>query len=416
MSPESIGARPRVHVIGVAPGARELPAEAAEAVRCCALLAGARRHLELVDGFAGEVLPFEEGLVRAVDRAAEPDAGPAALLASGDPGFFGIAATVLRRVPREAVRIWPAVSSMQLAFARAGESWSDARFVSLHGRPLETLAPALGAPKVGLFTDATNRPDRIAAFLEEAGWGDLEMVVAEDLGMATERLRRGPPGAFRAWAGSDLNVVLLIGGGPDRRPLGPGLPEEAFAHRAGMITKAEVRAVALGLLRLPRQGILWDVGAGSGSVSVEACLLAPGLRAYAVERSPEGAGLIAENRRRHRVAGLVPVCGEAPGSLGPLPDPDAVYVGGSGGELDGILDTCWERLRPEGTLVVAAVVLETLGRTLAWGARRGLGPEVTEVGAARSRTVAGRHLMDPVRAVHLIRFAKEAGGGANGSR
>ncbi len=397
---------PRVQVIGVEPGARTLLPEALEAVHGCGLLAGARRHLALVPGFAGEIVALEGNTTRVVERIAADPGLRAALLASGDPGFFGIAALVLRRVPRDQVRIRPAVSSMQLAFARAGETWSDARFASLHGRPIENLAAVLGAPRVGLFTDPGNHPGRIARFLLDAGWGSYEMVVAEDLGLPGERLRRGPPDAFVAWEGSDLNVVLLLRQGPDPRPLGPGLPDEGFSHERGLITKREVRAVALGLLGLPRGGVLWDVGAGSGSVSVEACLLSPGLRAYAVERTPEGIAHIRENRRRFAAAGVVPVGGEAPGALDGLPDPDAVYVGGSGGRLERILDACWGRLRPGGSLVAAAALLETLSGLLAWARERGLEPEVIQVAAARSRAVAGRTRLAPENPVFLVKVRK----------
>lgn len=397
---------PRVHLIGVPPGAAALPAEAAEAVADCALLAGAARHLALVPGFGGERCPVEGRLGELVRRIAEEPERRAAILASGDPGFFGVAGLVLRHVPSDEVRIWPAVSSMQLAFARAGETWSDARFASLHGRPLENLVPLLGAARIGVFTDPANSPARIARFLTDAGWDDLEMVVAEDLGLPGERTRRGSPDAFLAWEGSPLNVVLLLRRGPDPRPLGPGLPEGAFSHARGLITKAEVRCAALGALGLPREGVLWDVGAGSGSVAVEACLLRPGLRAYAVEKSESGIGHVAENRRRFRTAGLVPVHGEAPAALAGLPAPDAVFVGGSGGRLAAILDACWAALHSGGTLVAAAVLLETLSEVLAWARETGLEPQMTEIRAARSRALGRRHRLEPENPVTLARFVR----------
>ncbi len=401
---------PRVHVIGVEPGASALPRDAEEAARRCRLLAGAPRHLELVPGFAGETVPLGGRVTEVVDRIAADPGMTAALLASGDPGFFGIGALVLRRLPREAVRLWPAVSSMQLAFARAREPWSGARFASLHARPLEALAPLLGSPRIGLFTDSRNHPGRIARFVLDAGWDDYEMVVAEDLGLPSERLQRGPPDGFLDWKGSALNVVLLFRTGSDPRPLGPGLPDGAFLHKGGMLTKREVRATALGLLALPREGVLWDVGAGSGSVSVEACLLAPGLRAFAVERDAASVHIIRENRRRLRVAGLTPVHGEAPAALDALPDPHAVFVGGTGGRTAEILDACWDRLRPRGSMVVAAALLETLGEVRAWTDSKGLGPEVTALSAWRSRPLAGRTRFAPTNPVFLVHVTKGRGG------
>jgi precorrin-6Y C5,15-methyltransferase (decarboxylating) len=398
----------RIHVIGVPPGAADLPSDARTAALACRLLVGAARHLALLPDFAGEVLPVEGSVMAAVDRVASDPGLTAAFLASGDPGFFGIGATLLRKVSRDELKLWPSVSSVQCAFARAGETWSEARFASLHGRPLEGLAPLLGAPKIGLLTDEAQGPPTVARLLLDSGWDDYEMVVAEDLGLPSERITRGTPAAIASWTGSALNVVLLLRSGPDPRPLGPGLPEAAFSHHRGLITKAEVRAAALSQLRLPREGVLWDVGAGSGSVAVEACLLAPGLRAYAVERTAEGRAHLAENRRRFRVAGLLPVPGAAPDVLADLPDPDAVFVGGSGGDIAGVLDACWRRLRPGGPLVVSAVLVETLAEALAWGRSAGVDPELTEVRAARSRLVAGRHLLDPQNPVTLIRFSKSA--------
>ena len=401
---------PRIHVIGIAPGASTLAPDAAAVLGDCDLVCGTARHLALVAGFAGEQVDLAAGLGAVIDRLTTASGLRAGILASGDPDFFGVAALVRRRIPRDQVRVWPAVSSMQLAFARAGESWSGARFASLHGRPLENLAPVLGAPAVGVFTDGTNTPAVIARYLADSGWDDLELVVAEDLGLPGERLRRGSVAEFFQWTGSDLNVVLLLRSGPAPRPLGPGLPEEAFSHSRGLITKAEVRAVALGLLRLPRQGVLWDVGAGSGSLGVEACLLAPALRVYAVEKTADGIGHIRENRRRFRTAGLTPVAGTAPGALADLPDPDRVFVGGSGGDLPQILDDCRARLRPGGALVVSAVLTETLADTLTWARERGLPVAFREVSAARSKAVSGRHRLEPQNPVTLVQIKDAAEG------
>jgi precorrin-6Y C5,15-methyltransferase (decarboxylating) len=150
--------------------------------------------------------------------------------------------------------------------------------------------------------------------------------------------------------------------------------------------------------------VFWDVGAGSGSLAVEACLAASGLRAYAVEKTPDGLGHIRENRRRFRVAGLVPVAGVAPDVLTELPDPDSAFIGGSGGNLAQILDACRARLRPGGTLVVSAVLTETLGETLAWCRERGVPSMFREVSAARSRPVAGRHRLEPQNPVTLVQI------------
>jgi len=400
---------PRIHVIGVAPGCRQLDEQARELLAGAGLVVSAARHLPLVEGagFTGEVMEVEWRVGEAVARVVADPSLHAVFLASGDPGFFGVAVLLQRKLPPEQVAVLPAVSSMQLAFARAGVSWSDARFASLHGRKIETLAPVLGAPKVGLFTDPTNTPATIAQFLVDAGWDDLEMVVCAELGLEGEKVERGPVRQFTDWAGSALNVVILLRTGDDLRPLGPGLADDRFAHPRGRITKAAVRATALGLLELPRAGVLWDVGAGSGSVSIEATLLCPALRVYAVERDEEAVGHVRENRKRFRAAGLTVVPGAAPAALAGLPDPDRVFIGGSGGALHDILDPIFQRLSPGGVVVVSTVLAETFAAALEWGRRAAREPEWLEIGVSRSRPTGAGTRRVAENPVTLIKFRKE---------
>ena len=220
------------------------------------------------------------------------------MLASGDPGFFGIARLVTSRLGREAVRIHPAPSSVALAFGAAGVSWDDALVVSAHGRPLaDGLAAVVAAPKVAVLTAPDTPPEALGRALVAAGCGQRDVVVASRLGEADERVVATDLAGLAAGCFDPLSVVVLLR--PDGTAAGPGLSwgrhEDDFAQRPGMITKAEVRAVALSKLALVRHGVLWDVGAGSGSVAVEAVTLAPGVRAYAIERDAADAANIAVN-------------------------------------------------------------------------------------------------------------------------
>jgi len=327
---------------------RRPSAAALEAVRTASLVVGGARHLReapVPPGATTVTLGPLDPALRALREHA--DAGrDAVVLASGDPGFFGI----LRRL-REAgleVTAEPAVSSVATLAARAGTPWDDALVVSAHGRdPRRAVNACRALPKVAVLTGPELGPAALAERLR--GW-DRRLVVGEDLGSATERVShvRAPDAAERRW--SDLSVVLSLGGrghsamswraGPvgGAGAFGPGafgpgafgLDDEEFAARGAMLTKAEVRAVALGRLGPALGDLVWDVGAGSGSVAVEAARF--GAAVVAVDHDAAAVRLVEENAQRHGVE-VRAVCGTAPAALDTLPDPDAVFVGGGGPEV-----------------------------------------------------------------------------------
>src|SRR5581483_354863 len=242
--------------------------------------------------------PLTDTLDVTAERRAQGDR--VCLLASGDPGFFGIVRVAAARFGAGALEIHPAPSSVAVAFARAGVHWDDAAVVSAHGRPLAAAVEAvLPHPKAAVPTAPDQPPEALGRALLEAGCGPRRVTVCAELGHAGEVVTTTDLAGLAAGSFPPLAVVVLEAPGPldavhpaDRRP-GPtlawGLPDDRYAHRAGMITKAEVRAVALGKLTLPGAGVLWDIGAGSGSVALECARLAPGLRVFAVERRPDDA-------------------------------------------------------------------------------------------------------------------------------
>jgi precorrin-6Y C5,15-methyltransferase (decarboxylating) len=322
---------PTVTVVGMDGG--PLPPGAAEALARADVVAGARRHLDAAplprDAERVVLGPVEPALDRLAGRQA-------VLLASGDPGFFGVV-RLLRARGAEPV-VLPALSSVQALAARLGRSWDDLAVVSAHGR---ALGPAVNVCRARAATAVLTAPGAGPAEIGAAlhGW-PRTLVVAEDLGGAGERLTTVAASAAAARSWPAPNVVLCLrepapveargwyaGGEPTPPCGGWALPDEAFEHRAGMVTKAEVRAVALARLA-PRPGTLvWDVGAGSGSVAVECARL--GAAALAVERRADDAARIGANAGAHGVEVRV-VTGEAPGVLAGLPGPDAVFVGGGG--------------------------------------------------------------------------------------
>lgn len=398
----------RVCVVGISPGQKTLPPEAAERLTKAGLVVGSGRLLALAPDCAAEKIAVEGRVSEVVERVAANPELNVVFLASGDPGFFGIGATLVKKMGAEEVEIIPAVSSLQAAFAKIGEPWSDARFASLHGRSFDALLPLLGSPRIGLLTDAENNPAKIASFLDDAGWGGLSMAVCSNIGEDGEKAELGKVADFSAWSGPSLNVVILLNREGDERPLGPGLPEELFLHPRGRITKSFVRAAALAMLELPRRGVLWDIGAGSGSVGIEASLLSPGLKVCAIERDEEALGHMRENRKRFRAAQVSVVAGGAPEALLELPAPDRVFIGGSGGRLSDILSICHDRLPAGGVTVVSTVLAETFHDTLAWAKANRRTPEWAELQVGKSKpTGAGTRLaaQDPVT---LIKLTKEA--------
>ena len=381
----------RIIVIGVGPGG--LDREQRQRISACRAVVASQRLTPLVEGLVREILPVTPLPAMLDDLAAALAGGDVAVLASGDPLFFGIGRTLIRRFGRRRIMFHPALSAVQLACARFRVPWDDMVFLSLHGREAgELAARILPYPRVMLFTDHRNTPDRVAATLlqtlealdDRRRIDSLRLRVAENLGLADERLTSGSLAEIAASRFGPLNMLLIEQEG--RFPVSgfaPGLTEAEIIHSRGLITKDEVRAVLLHRLRLPRQGVFWDVGAGSGSVSVEAARSCPDLRVLAVERRAGEQENIRANIVRHRVYNLCLVPGEAPGVLAELPDPDRIFIGGSGGRLREIIAACAGRLRPGGRLVVNAVLAATAGEAPRWLAENGLAVDIRRLQVER---------------------------------
>jgi precorrin-6Y C5,15-methyltransferase (decarboxylating) len=373
----------RIVVLGMDGDA--LPAGGAELLRAATLIVGGRRHLAAVDAAGTELVPIAGPLAPILDRLAAHD-GPACVLASGDPGFFGIVRALAERVGPARLDVRPAPTSVAVAFARLGLPWDDALVVSAHGRePHAALAVALRHPKVAILT----APDAPPAWFAQRLPG-RRIVVADRLGTPDERLLQD---AFDEAAGPSVVLVLDPDAPLDRARVWPpraapgwALPESAFAHRAGMITKTEVRALALAQLGPGLGDLVWDVGCGSGSVAVECARL--GAAAIGIDHDPEAIELTRANAAAHGVP-VQAVVGQAPHALADLPDPDAVFVGGGGGDLDAILDVATGRARR--VVVVTLALVERAGPVLDRLAAAGLVAEATMLQANRLRPLAGGH-------------------------
>jgi precorrin-6Y C5,15-methyltransferase (decarboxylating) len=315
------------------------------------------------------------------------------VLASGDPGFFGIAPVLTRRLGRDQVEVLPNLGSVQLAFARLGEAWHDAGVLSAHGRPLEPVVrQALSQAKLAILLDHVHTAQVVAAALLAAGVEpEAHTWLMQRLGGPAERVQHGCLADVPAWTADPLSLLVILRDPARVRGPAPrlGLPDDAYAHAGGQITKAEVRAVSLARLA-PRAGdTVWDVGAGSGAVSIEAAWLCQPGQVYAVERRAEQRARAADNIARFAAHNVRLIAGEAPRALEELPDPDAVFVGGSGGQLTPILACAAQRLRPGGRLVVNLVTLEALHAATNGLDSLGLAWELAQLAVARGTRVPG---------------------------
>lgn len=397
----------RVTVVGMTDtGPASLTMEARAAIDAAYLLCGGQRHLAFFPPHPGERFTIRANIPALLDRL-RAEQGPAAVLASGDPCFYGIGPIVARALG-ERVTILPSVGSVAAAFARLGLGWQDATVLSAHGRPLHSiLRPALHAHQVAILTDERNTPGVIAETLLEAGSEDACAHVFEHLDGERERHITGRLSELAGRRFASLNLLILLREESEAAvPLGLG--EDDYVHRRGMITKAEVRAVSLAALHLCQQSTVWDIGAGCGSVAIEAAALAPDGEVYALERDGEQMAYLRENRRRFRAGNVVPIHGEAPGALSDLPDPDAAFVGGSGGSLDGVLRSCLERLRPRGRIVLNLVTLEHLSLAMSLVPPDTWHWEVAQVSVARSTSTAGLTRLAALNPVFIMTVERRA--------
>ena len=406
---------PPIQVVGMGIEAGALGPAARAALAQAERVIGTAAHLAALPELLAEKIPYPSPM-SGLGAVLQTHAGRRiVLLASGDPLFYGISQTLLRDLAPAHLVFHPNVSSIQAAFARLGRPWQAASFVSLHGRPLATLRAVLQSHRLyALLTDRENSPLAIAQVLVDTGFGESVLWVAENLGLPDERCRSfhaaelaGGEPAF-----SPLNVVILETRGPGGvLPEFPGIPDERFSTGAepgkGLLSKREVRLTILSLLT-PRAGETgWDVGAGCGGVAVEWARWNPLGEVYAIECHPERLEHLGINCERFGVvANLHIVPGHAPEALATLPDPSAVFIGGSSGSLREILDAVWTRLQPGGRLVASAVTEDSRVELHQFAGDRAA--EWTELSIARSEPLAGQRVMRPYLPVLLMKMEKLA--------
>jgi precorrin-6Y C5,15-methyltransferase (decarboxylating) len=380
---------------GLSPAART-------AVEQAETVFGGERHLAMVPETAGqERIPWPSPLTDALPWIEARRGRPVCVLASGDPFWFGIGATLARRLPAREMAVHPAPSAFSLAAARLGWPLQGTRCLSLHGRVLERVHPWLqdGARLLILSWDGTT-PAALAERLVARGFGESTLTVLEHLGGPDERRREGAARDWGAAEMADLNTVAVTcraEAGSHGIARAPGRPDDAFDHD-GSITKREVRSVALAHLAPGAGEVLWDIGAGSGAIGIEWMLADPTNQAVAVEANAERAARIEANARAFGVPELTCVHGRAPEALADLPPPQAVFIGG-GLTTAGLLERCRAALAPGGRLVANSVTVE--GDAVLADAHQRLGGQLTRLAVDRAEPLGGFSGWAPLRPVTI---------------
>lgn len=354
---------------------------------------GGERHLRLAKGLGmAEQRRWQSPLSTSIEELMRlRGRKQVCILASGDPFFYGIGSTLAEKIPATEMRIYPAPSAFSLAGAKIGWPLQDVTMISLHGRPVELVRPHLHpGRKILALTSDENGPAEIASYLTEHGFGPSRLTVLEALGGPDERVRQTEAARLDC---ENVSRINILGIEPSAMPdalvisYAPGLPDTAFEHD-GQITKREIRALTISALAPASGQLLWDIGAGSGSVGIEWMLMHPSLSAIAIEPEAKRLNRIAENAAALGVPGLQLRAGSAPAALDGLAAPDAIFIGG-GGTDDGVVDTAIKALKPGGRLVANAVTteMETLLSVL-YGE---LGGRLTRVQIARAEPLGQMH-------------------------
>jgi precorrin-6Y C5,15-methyltransferase (decarboxylating) len=398
----------KVFVVGIGDdGTRSLSVGVLEKIQRSSILYGGERQLAFFPEFKGEKRIIRSPLREKMEEIRmDSETNLITVLASGDPLFFGIGSSIIHYLGSDHVEILPNVSSIQLAFARACESWSDARIISLHGRPIQGLAQKLhGIRTAALFTDEMNTPANIARYLLRFQMTEYDAFVAEHLGSQEERIGWYTLEQLIDAEFDLLNVMILKRREDAEVPIfNLGMEDSVFSQRRpdrGLITKREVRVLSLSELALRPGGVLWDIGACTGSVSIESILSVPDLRVFAVEKNEGDLINLRENQVKFRTD-FVALHAKAPEGLDTFPDPDAVFIGGSGGELEELLRICAARLSKNGRIVVNAATIENLYQAYQTLGELEFTVSVTLVQTARSKPILNLTRFEGMNPVYLV--------------
>ncbi len=414
--------RDKVYIIGVGrSGASSLLPEMCQLINQAELIFGGERLLDMFPAEQGQRIVIKDNLAEIIEVIkANLGEKQMVILASGDPNFYGVAKYLTSKLGKDIFKIIPNVSSMQLAFAKIKESWDDATFASVHSRPIEDIVETVrSSHKIGIFTDEEHTPAAVASVLLAHGVDGYQAYVCQELGGEGEKVIQTDLHGLSKMRFSPLNILILLRAEQEKvedefRHRLLGIPDEEFCYRRpkrGLITKLEVRAVSLAKMCLVADSVVWDIGAGSGAVSIEASFLARNGRIFAIEKNTEDVAIIRKNLQRFGVSNVEVIQTLAPDGLDDLPNPTAVFIGGSGGRMEGILDIACHKLKTGGRIVINAATLESLNTAVDGLRARGFTAEVTLVNIARSQDIANLTRLEALNPVFVVTGKREMGEG-----
>ncbi|RBW67885.1 precorrin-6y C5,15-methyltransferase (decarboxylating) subunit CbiE [Bacillus taeanensis] len=364
------------------------------------VLVGGERQLLFFPDYEGEKVTIKGGLSSLV-TSLERETRKVVVLASGDPLFYGIGSYLAKKLD---VEIYPYISSLQQAFAKMNESWQDAYVVSVHGRSMKGLAQKInGRKKVALLTDAVNSPNQIARYLRSFGMKEYRAFVAENLGGENERYAFYELDEMENTEFSPLNVVILQKVSEGKR-WSFGINDDEFYQRKpekGLLTKKEIRTLSLSELKLTESSTVWDIGTCTGSVAIEACMIAKEGQIFAIEKNEHDLENCRLNMVKFRTDFTV-VQGKAPERLDEFPDPDAVFIGGTAGGMEEILSVCCSRLKKGGRIVLNAVTIENLYQAGETFKKNGFQVNITLAQISRSKPILNLTRFDALNPIYII--------------
>jgi precorrin-6Y C5,15-methyltransferase (decarboxylating) len=373
----------------------------------CEVLVGGERQLAFFPNYTGEKKLIKGGLSELVSDL-QHETKKIVVLASGDPLFYGIGSFLAKQLD---VEIYPYLSSIQLAFARMNERWQDAYVTSVHGRSIKGLAQRInGYEKIALLTDAKNTPSEIARYLLTYEMNEYRAFVAENLGGESERCGFYDLEKMERTEFSPLNVVILQKKA-EIKSWSFGIEDDEFHQRKpekGLLTKKEVRTLSLMELNLKKNSTVWDIGTCTGSISIEACLIAREGQVFAIEKNEHDLENCRLNQRKFRTD-FTAIQGKAPDKLDTFPDPDAIFIGGTAGSMDDILSTCCSRLKKGGRIVLNAVTIENLMQAVEGFKNNGFETKITLAQISRSKPILNLTRFDALNPIYIITAKHQKG-------
>ena len=401
-----------VHVVGIGLGPEDLTEKHREIIRQSDILVGGRRHLGYFKDYPGERLLIAGDVQKVFKQINDRmQNSRVVVIASGDPNFFGIGPSLVEYLGEDNVVIHPNISVAAAAFSRIKLSWHDAVVVSLHGgkSEKEVLDAIIKKDKVAVFTDSKRTPAWLACKLIEINQDNLRVCIFEDLGSSNEHFAWYSPQEVAGKKFAALNIVIIIRTGNQLRQMPVayfGMPEDAYAHEKGLITKAEVRAVAIAKLCLFPHHVLWDLGGGSGSVSIEASLLVKDGMVICVEKRPERVEQIKKNIKQFQVTNVRAIHSHLPEGLKDLPRPDRIFIGGGGEDITGIIEMAGSYLRGGGTMVINTVLINRLEKITGVLKKMNFETEIVHVQIGRGKEMSYGVRMEALNPVWIITGTK----------